>query len=121
MPPQQSPDSQPDDTRRRIIDAANALFGRIGYRRATTRAIAAEAGVNEVTIFRHFGSKKNLLHACIEHSLAHTFPATFEHLLTGSYADDILAMARAQVADMQRGADALRILMCDAAEAPEVR
>lgn len=116
-----APESQSETTRQRIIDAANALFGRVGYRRATTRAIAAAAGVNEVTIFRHFGSKRNLLRASIEYAAARTFPATFDHLLTGDYAQDILAMARAQRADMQQGADALRVLMCDAGEAPEVR
>lgn len=32
-----------------------------GFRGATTRRIAESAGVNEVTIFRHFGSKEALL------------------------------------------------------------
>lgn len=48
-------------TEDRILDAARSLFIRKGYRGTTTREIAAEAGVSEVTLFRKFGSKKNLL------------------------------------------------------------
>ncbi len=47
-----------DDTRERILQAAAELFAEKGYARATTRSIAEAAKVNEVTIFRHFGSKK---------------------------------------------------------------
>lgn len=49
------------DTRETILDAALDAYSRHGFRGATTRRIAAAAGVNEVTIFRHFGSKEALL------------------------------------------------------------
>src|SRR5215813_10480451 len=49
------------DPRRRLIDAAVAVFGECGFRGATTRRIADQAGVNEVTLFRLFGSKSALL------------------------------------------------------------
>lgn len=42
-----------------------AVYARYGYRGATTRRIALEAGVNEVTIFRQFGSKDALIHEAI--------------------------------------------------------
>jgi AcrR family transcriptional regulator len=44
-----------------ILDATVRVFGEAGFRGATTRRIAQEAGVNEVTLFRHFGSKEKLL------------------------------------------------------------
>ncbi len=53
----------PEATRRRILDAAETVFSRDGLRSATTREIAREAGVNEVTIFRHFQSRDLLLAA----------------------------------------------------------
>jgi AcrR family transcriptional regulator len=53
------------DNRARIIDAAARVYAAHGYRGATTRLIAEEAGVNEVTLFRHFGSKSALLDAMI--------------------------------------------------------
>lgn len=53
--------SQPSDTREAILTAALDAYSRYGFRGATTRRIAELAGVNEVTIFRHFGSKHALL------------------------------------------------------------
>jgi AcrR family transcriptional regulator len=44
-----------------ILEAAARLFGDHGYRGATTRRIAREAGVSEVTLFRQFGTKDALL------------------------------------------------------------
>jgi AcrR family transcriptional regulator len=48
-------------TREEILTAAVGVFAQHGFRGSTTRRIADAAGVNEVTIFRHFGSKKVLL------------------------------------------------------------
>lgn len=53
------------DTDDRILDAALRLFQETGLHGATTRRIAEEAGVNEVTLFRRFGSKEHLLHEAI--------------------------------------------------------
>src|SRR5688500_20275735 len=47
--------------RERLLDAAARVYAETGVRGATTRRIAHEAGVNEVTLFRHFGSKDTLL------------------------------------------------------------
>lgn len=51
------------ETASRIVAAAAELFGQRGYRGTTTRAIAERAGVNEVTIFRHFKDKQGVLKA----------------------------------------------------------
>ncbi|MHB1312593.1 MAG: TetR/AcrR family transcriptional regulator [Gemmatimonadaceae bacterium] len=48
-------------TRDHILDAAARVFADHGFRGATTRLIADEAKVNEVTLFRLFGSKDALL------------------------------------------------------------
>lgn len=48
-------------TRTAIIEAAFQVFSRKGYNAATTREIAAQAGVAEVTLFRHFNTKHDLL------------------------------------------------------------
>jgi AcrR family transcriptional regulator len=88
-----------DDTRKRIIDAALRLFGQVGYIKASTRAIAEAAGVNEVTLFRHFGSKKNLLMACMQAFNETSFPEVFESNLTGDFAADTMCMALQQIED----------------------
>ncbi len=48
------------DTRERLIGATMRLVSEKGYLGATTREIAREAGVSELTLFRHFGSKEKL-------------------------------------------------------------
>ena len=59
-----------DLTRQRILAAAQQVFSRDGFQGATTREIAREAGVNEVTIFRHFHTREELLHATLRQSCA---------------------------------------------------
>ena len=49
------------DSREHLLNAALTVFAESGTRGATTRRIAEVAGVNEVTLFRQFGSKEALL------------------------------------------------------------
>jgi AcrR family transcriptional regulator len=58
------------DIRDRILDAATRVYAQHGFRGATTRLIANEAGVNEVTLFRTFGSKAALFEALMQHHVA---------------------------------------------------
>src|ERR1700738_3630419 len=58
-----------DVTRERLLDAAAETFARDGIRGATTREIARKAEVNEVTLFRHFKSKEQLLRAVLQRGL----------------------------------------------------
>ncbi len=51
--------------RQLLLSAAARVFARDGLEGATTRAISSEAGVNEVTLFRHFGTKEHLLEAVV--------------------------------------------------------
>jgi TetR/AcrR family fatty acid metabolism transcriptional regulator len=44
-----------------ILDAATRVFASKGFRAATTREIAAEAGISEGTIYNYFDSKYDLL------------------------------------------------------------
>ena len=49
------------DVRRRLQDAALALYQAHGYDRTTTAEIAAKAGVTERTFFRHVPDKREVL------------------------------------------------------------
>lgn len=53
------------DLRDKILDVTISVYAENGYRGTTTRRIAADAGVNEVTLFRHFGSKDELIKAAL--------------------------------------------------------
>lgn len=48
------------DTEEKIINASILLFSQKGYTAVTTKEIAKEAGVCEMTLFRHFENKHNL-------------------------------------------------------------
>lgn len=72
-------------TRDRILEAAIKVFSQEGFVGATTREIARVAGVNEVTLFRHFQSKEQLLAAVAEHitalrleALSHQYEWTYD-------------------------------------------
>ncbi len=56
--------------RQQIIDTARTVFATEGFRGATTRAIAAAAGVTEAVIFQHFGDKSALYAAILEQKAA---------------------------------------------------
>jgi AcrR family transcriptional regulator len=51
--------------RQLLLSAAARVFARDGLDGATTRAISREAGVNEVTLFRTFGTKEHLIAAVV--------------------------------------------------------
>lgn len=59
----------PDEARRKIIDAAIRLFGRHGFRATSTEHIAEQAGYGQATIFFHFKTKAGLLEACLDEAL----------------------------------------------------
>ena len=61
----ESPSARTSGTRERILAAAVRVFAKDGLDGATTRSIAKAARVNEVTLFRHFGSKDRLITAVI--------------------------------------------------------
>jgi len=50
-----------------ILAAAAGVFAQHGFRGSTTRRIADAAGVNEITIFRQFGSKEALIREAMQH------------------------------------------------------
>ncbi|WP_405275108.1 TetR/AcrR family transcriptional regulator [Methanobrevibacter sp.] len=54
-------DLELDSTSEKIVSATFKLLQKDGSEKATTKKIAAEAGVNEVTLFRKFENKKNLI------------------------------------------------------------
>lgn len=78
--------------RERLMGAAFHAFTEKGYARTTTLDIASRAKVSKRELYAHFGSKQDLLVACILSRAARMRPpdlpepndrATLEHALTG--------------------------------------
>lgn len=64
------------DTTKNILDASLKVFKAKGYLKATTKAIAQEAGVAEVTLYRKFKTKKALFEATLRKHLDLSFEET---------------------------------------------
>ncbi len=60
-----SPGKRGSATRARLLAAARDVVAEVGYAHATTKAIAAAAGVAEGTIYRHFPDKHALFLAAV--------------------------------------------------------
>ncbi|WP_461211084.1 TetR/AcrR family transcriptional regulator [Desulfocurvus sp. DL9XJH121] len=60
------PFSEPEDVRRRILDALQDVLARGGPRRVTAQAVAARAGVDESLITRLFGGLAHLQDAFVQ-------------------------------------------------------
>lgn len=52
--------------RERLLSTARALFHKQGIRSIGVEAIAEAAGTNKMTLYRHFGSKDDLVMACLQ-------------------------------------------------------
>jgi TetR/AcrR family transcriptional regulator, cholesterol catabolism regulator len=76
-------------TRRRVLDAAHALFEDVGYEAATIRAIAKRAGVSVGSVFSSFASKSHVLSEVMQERLTDLYAdlASAAPHLKGSTAD----------------------------------
>ena len=108
------------DVRERLMEAALRVFEEAGSRGATTRRIAAEAGVNEITLFRHFGSKGALLSEAIlaeaQRGLDYQLPEVPE-----DPAAELTAWCREHLAHLRRNSGMIRTCMGEMEQAPEMR
>jgi AcrR family transcriptional regulator len=57
---------KPEQTQQRILEAAEALFGELGFDATTTRDIAERSGINKALIHYHFGTKDELLQVLLD-------------------------------------------------------
>lgn len=65
---------QQSETRQRIVEAVAALHGEIGPARTTIKAIAERAGVERLTVYRHFADEGEIFAACNAHFEAEARP-----------------------------------------------
>jgi AcrR family transcriptional regulator len=106
-----------EERRNQILDAAALLFARKGYKGATIREIAREAGVAEGTIYNYFDSKHDLLISLpqrISWPLVSSFVKSARSRGSDKVADDEEQMARllqASMSSMQQHTDAVKVLL----------
>lgn len=67
-----------DETRRRIVEATMQLHEEIGPRATNISAIAERAGVQRLTVYRHFPDEAAVFRACTSHWLSLNPPPALE-------------------------------------------
>ena len=105
--------------RDQLLEAAARVYAKAGYHGATTRRIADQAGVNEITLFRHFGSKDALIKEAIARagstSTAHALPQT-----PREPARELKEWARAHIAELRERRSLIRTCMGEIEEHPGI-
>ena len=107
------------EIRDKILAAAVQVYAETGFRGATTRRIAAEAGVNEITLFRHFGSKLALLSEAIG-AAGRELTATAPHDSPVNPQAELTTWARAHIDLLRQKRALIRTCMGDFEEHPEM-
>lgn len=83
------------ETSDKIIKAAAKLFSSKGYEQTSTKEIATEAGVSEMTIFRHFKTKDNLMDELFEKLVfIPNFEDFFHNKISHNLRIDLLMMGK---------------------------
>ncbi len=107
-------------TKQKILESALRLFSKKGYLGATTREIAKEAGVAEVTLFRHFQSKERLLEGVLKN---YSFLPELKHILPEishlKYEDALFVIIRSFLNSLFLRKDITKIMKTEILTHPE--
>ena len=108
------------ETSRKLLDATMSLISEKGYLGATTREIARLAGVTELTLFRHFGTKERLFEELLR---SHTFLPRLKELLPElhglSYGDALLLIARRFLLSLKERKSMVKIMYSEVTIYPD--
>lgn len=109
-----------EETDSRIIEATLELLGKVGYKGTTTREIARMAGVNEVTLFRKFGSKGALVREATSHAQARLKEAFEEKNLerTGDVMVDVTSLTLSLMEVLAKRADSVSAILFESRSEP---
>jgi AcrR family transcriptional regulator len=101
-----------------MFDAALAVLAERGYAGATTRRIAQAAGINEVTLFRRFGDKRQLILAAIHADISRL--ADNGLTTTGDIEADLIRVVEYYSAIYQHRNGLVGMLLLEGARNPDV-
>lgn len=107
-----------DATADALLKAALEVIAERGLRGATTRAIAQQAGVNEVTLFRKYGHKMGLIRAAVL-SRAGSLRQRAIHY-TGDLEHDLLHLTREYQQALKTFGPVVQVLITEFPRHPEL-
>ncbi|GIP23524.1 MULTISPECIES: TetR/AcrR family transcriptional regulator [Paenibacillus] len=103
----------------RLLLAAIDLFAEKGYNGVTTKEIAAAANLSEMTLFRQFGSKQNLLEAAVDRfHYGPEMKTLFQEKLVWDLQTDLLLVSRTYHEIMNRNTKLIQIGVKESARIP---
>jgi AcrR family transcriptional regulator len=106
------------NVRDQLLTAALQVYAEGGYHAATTRRIASAAGVNEITLFRHFGSKDVLLREAL--TGCRDEGASFLPELPTDPLHELTEWSRSHLHHLQQRAALIRTCLGEYAERPDL-
>lgn len=108
-------------TQQRIINASLELFAKDGIKATTTRKIATRAHVNEVSIFRNFGNKRNLVKAILDYrTLDERLVKDMPTKWTGDVEKDLTLLVRTVILKLDEEELFLRLMLREMMTDPQV-
>ena len=110
------------DTKDRIMYVAMDLISAKGFRAVTIKEVAAGAGVSEMTVFRKFTSKKNMLMEAFDRfSVSFPFQEIFHDQLTGNPDIDLMNICKAHYKHLEHNRRLMNIFLKEDNNIPELR
>ncbi|MCS7200128.1 MAG: TetR/AcrR family transcriptional regulator [Caldimicrobium sp.] len=107
-------------TKERILFSALKLFSEKGYLGATTREIAKEAGISEVTLFRHFVTKENLFISLLnKHSFLPILKELIKDYQSKPLKESLVAIATAFIKQLRENKALVKIMHAEFNRYPE--
>lgn len=108
-------------TKDKIIEAMIELVNEKGYKGATTREVADRAGVNEVTLFRNFGSKKGIVEAIIQkYGFIDLLENTFEEKIIWDVEKDLKMLVKEYQVLLEKKKTVILLSLKEAGKFPEL-
>ncbi len=107
-------------TKEKILEATLLLISDKGYLGATTREIASQAGLSEITLFRHFGSKENLFEAVLnQYTFLPHIKEMRPDLETLPYPDALFLVGTRFLWNLKEGKSLVKIIVSECKLYPE--
>lgn len=109
------------NTRGKILQSTVSLIKEKGFHGVTTKEIAHHANINEVTVFRHFGNKMNILNTIIdEYSYVPSFEKIFDEEIVWNLEHDLRTITKIYFNFFKKNADIIKITYKELGNFPEL-
>jgi AcrR family transcriptional regulator len=101
--------------RRRLFEAASAVFARVGYAEASAEAISREAGMSKATFYEHFANKEECILALFDEAATEVTRALVNAPVeeTGSYEERVRGAIHAFLGILAEYPDSARTLLVE--------